>query len=158
MFCPGAIGGFDLLAALRRAGSTVTVRLTSVKGPAALVRPWMSDALLATLAGLGANDAPVAVHDGSAATAATLFPQNANIAASLALAVGDWEAVTVRIVADAGTPTTIHVVEIASDAGSYRLEFRNHPSPDNPRSSALVAASVLRCIETIAAGGDGHFT
>jgi len=147
LVCPGAVGGIDLLRAVRLAGSPVSVSLRSVKKPASLAQSWMSLAETEVLSAMQPGDPEHLVFEGPARQAAILFPQNANIAATLALALGDWDAVTVQIVADASTSTTIHTVSIASACGNYRLELQNSVSLDNPATSSLVAPAVLRCIE-----------
>jgi aspartate dehydrogenase len=157
LICPGAIGGLDLLRSVRRSGPGVTVRLTSTKRPAALLQPWMPAEQIRGLRRLRPGDPPEVLHDGSAVDAASRFPQNANVAATLALAADDWDAVTVRLVADAGVPATVHLIEIDGPSGSYRLEFRNHPSPDNPSSSGLVAFSVIRSISDLTPSGSPAF-
>jgi aspartate dehydrogenase len=141
----GAIGGIDLLRAASRAGP-VSVRLTSVKAPGSLIRPWMPADLVASLrAGLPDDDETV-VFDGGASEAAARFPTNANVAATLALAAGDWDAVTVRIVARRAATMTRHRIEIEAQTGTYLLDLRNVPLADNPASSRLVADAVLRAL------------
>jgi aspartate dehydrogenase len=143
--CPGAIGGIDLLRALRRAGP-VRVQLISTKAPAALLQAWMDDGQRVRLAAIGEGEELV-VFVGPAGEAACRFPANANVAATLALAAGDWDAVDVTMVARGGASGTHHRILIDAAVGAYELSLRNRTAPDNPRTSALVAPAVLRCIE-----------
>src|SRR3954468_15146717 len=76
----GAIGGIDAIAAMRVAGLT-SVRYRSRKPPAAWRgSPAEKVFALATLA------KPAVLYRGSAREAALLYPQNANVAAAIALA------------------------------------------------------------------------
>lgn len=152
----GAIGGLDVLRAARNSGP-VTIRLTSTKTPAGLVQCWMGAEEVADLHAAAAAR-PVVVFEGSVAEAASRFPANTNVAATLALAAGDWDAVTVTLVADAFTTTTHHDIAVETTTGSYRLSIRNVPSPCNPASSGLVANAVLRALEDRAADSGPVFS
>jgi aspartate dehydrogenase len=92
------------------------------------------------------GDEPVVLHDGPAREAAERFPKNANVAAALALAAGDWDIVHVRLVAVPGATLTRHVVEFAGPVGQYRFELANLPDPGNPATSGLVPYAVLRTL------------
>ncbi|MFC6878883.1 MULTISPECIES: aspartate dehydrogenase domain-containing protein [Actinomadura] len=152
LVCQGALGGLDVVRAAALGGPLTCVRLTSSKPPASLVQPWMDDGLAARLRALRPGDEPVAVHDGSAREAATRFPRNANVAATLALAAGDWSAVRVRLVADPAAVLTRHVVEFRGRVGEYRFELANHPDPGNPATSGLVAYAVARTLADLVPG------
>jgi aspartate dehydrogenase len=80
---------------------------------------------------------PVDVFRGGARDAARWFPRSLNVAATVAFAVGDFDAVEVVLVADRGAELTVHVIEADGDAGQYRFEIRNQPAPDNPRTSGI---------------------
>ncbi|WP_019634788.1 aspartate dehydrogenase domain-containing protein [Actinomadura atramentaria] len=142
----GALGGLDVVRAAARSGPLANVTLTSTKRSASLVQPWMDAGLAGRLTDATPGDAPVTVFDGPAREAAVRFPRNANVAATLALAAGDWDRVRVRLVADPGTPLTRHVVEFAAPAGAYRFDLGNLPDPDNPATSGLVGHAVLRAV------------
>lgn len=152
----GAIGGLDLLRSARRAGP-VTVQLVSTKKPASLVQPWMDADEADRLRNATEGDEPIVVFDGAAEAAAARFPANANVAATLALAVGDWVAVGVRIVADPAATSTQHEISVTAATGSYHFSIHNIPSPDNPASSQLVADAVLRAVADRAAGEGPQF-
>lgn len=142
----GAVGGLDLLASAAAHGVVEKVRVTTAKKPVALVQPWMDAAAERRLL---AAEGPVEVFRGTAREAAASFPRVLNVAATLGFAVGDFDAVEVVLVADPTTLLTRHVVEVEADAGSYRFDIRNHPSPDNPRTSAVVPAAVLRSLSVL---------
>jgi aspartate dehydrogenase len=148
--CPGAIGGVDLLRAVSRAEPGLSVRLTSTKLPTSLIRPWMDDDQVTRLRSLRTGQ--LVVFEGRAEEAARSFPTNANVAATLALATGNWDTVEVRLIADATATATRHQIDFAGDIGQYHLDISNHPSPDNAASSGLVAHALLRAIADRTAG------
>ncbi|MCA1223984.1 aspartate dehydrogenase domain-containing protein, partial [Streptomyces sp. 8L] len=94
-FTGGALGGLDLLQAVCRMGPLDEVELTTTKLPSTLEQPWMDPALLARLRG---TTEPVEVMCGTARDVPARFPKSTNVAASVALAVGDPDAVRVRVV------------------------------------------------------------
>jgi aspartate dehydrogenase len=152
----GAIGGLDLLRSVRRAGP-VSVQLVSTKRPTSLVQPWMDPEQAEALRDAIPGDAPMVVFDGSASEAARRFPANAKVAATLALAVGEWDAVRVRLIADPAASTTHHDVSVTAATGCYRLSIRNVPSPDNPATSQLVVDAVIRVVADWTADKGPHF-
>lgn len=142
----GALGGLGVVRAAAISGPLASVRLTSTKKPGSLVQPWMGVALAGRLQSLRETDEPLIVYDGPAREAAVLFPRNANVAATLALAAGDWSVVKARMIADASAATSHHVVQFKAQVGEYRFDLGNNPDPDNPATSGLVAYSVLRLL------------
>jgi aspartate dehydrogenase len=145
--CSGAIGGLDLLASAARMGRVERVRITTTKAAANLVQPWMEPALVRRL-----REATRAVEAmrGPARKVAQAFPRSANVAASVAFAAGNWDAVEAVVVGDPAAELTSHVIEADGAAGSYRFEIRNRPSQRNPRSSGVVPFAVLHAIEALA--------
>lgn len=145
----GAIGGLDLLAAAARMGTLTQVRITTTKRAANLVQPWMNDTEAQRLR---TATAPVEVLRGPARTVTAAFPKSANVAASVALAVGDWDVVDAVVIGDPAATTTSHVISADGAAGSYRFEIRNHPSAQTPTTSGVVPFAVLHAVEALAAG------
>jgi aspartate dehydrogenase len=132
----GAIGGIDALAAMRRAGlSSVTYR--SHKPPAA----WKGSAA-ETMLDLGSLQAPKMFYHGSAREAASRFPKNANVAATVALAGLGMDATNVELFADPTVACNIHEIEAVGTSGRIALRMEGYAFPDNPRSSMLTAFSV----------------
>lgn len=140
---PGAIGGLDLVRAAALMGPIDTATITSTKRPSTLVQDWMDDAERERL---HTATEPLTLYDGPVPELVRLFPTSTNVAAAVALAVGSWEAVRGRVVADPGVELTTHVIEVVGAAGRYRFEVQNQPSPQNPRSSGIVPWSVLATI------------
>lgn len=125
----GALGGLDLVAAANLA-PPLRVTLTTRKPPRALG---------GKLEGFA----------GSAAQAVAVFPQNLNVAATLALAAQDPGAVEVRVEADPSLRVNTHRVALDGPFGSARLEVSCLPLPDNPRTSWLAALSVLAVLRRL---------
>jgi aspartate dehydrogenase len=136
----GAIGGLDAIAAMRVAGLT-SVRYRSRKPPAA----WRGTPA-ERLVDLGALTRPTVLYKGIAGEAALLYPQNANVAAAVALAGLGFDATEVELVADPGAPGNVHEIEAEGAAGRFAIQLQGKPSRTNPKTSALAAMSVARAL------------
>ncbi|MEV2246593.1 aspartate dehydrogenase domain-containing protein [Streptomyces sp. NPDC049970] len=146
-FTGGAVGGLDLLQAVRSLGPLDEVRLTTTKLPSTLEQPWMDEELLTLMR---TATGPVEVMSGTAREIPVKFPRSTNVAASVALAVGDLDAVRVRVVADPAAHRTRHVIEAAGGHGTYRFEVAHRPDPANPATSQVVPYAVLRSLAALA--------
>ncbi|WP_108659107.1 aspartate dehydrogenase [Acuticoccus kandeliae] len=135
---PGAIGGIDALAAAKIAGIE-SVTYTSRKPPAAWRGTPAEDILdLASLA------EEAEFFTGSAREAATAYPKNANVAATLALAGAGFDATRVRLIADPAAPGNIHEYEVRSNAVNFTMRLEGKASPDNPKTSVSTVYSIAR--------------
>ncbi len=85
--------------------------------------------------------------DGTARVAATEYPKNANVAAAVALAGIGFDRTKVQLIADPNVTENIHEIEATGDFGRFSFEIRGNALPDNPRSSALAAMSVVSKLE-----------
>jgi aspartate dehydrogenase len=138
----GAIGALDCLRAAR-AGNLASVTYIGRKPPIG----WKGSAAEHRL-DLDALESGAQVHfDGTAGDAAREYPKNANVAAAVALAGLGFEKTRVRLIADADVTENIHVVEASGDFGRFEFEIRGRALPDNPRSSALAAMSVVAMLD-----------
>ena len=144
--CTGAIGGFDILRAAMLFGPLDEVAIASTKPAAALSRPWMDKTVQDALAD---GPEPVTVFDGPARQACALFPESANVTATLSLATVGFDGVRVQMVGDPAATRVRHEVTASGAAGTYELSFENAASPDNPRTSAVTAYSVLRALTDV---------
>jgi aspartate dehydrogenase len=136
----GAIGGIDAIAAMRVAGLTkVTYR--SRKPPAA----WRGSPA-EKVADLDSLKERTVLYRGTAGEAALLYPQNANVAAAVALAGLGFDATEVELVADPDAPGNVHEIEAEGAAGKFAIQLQGKPSRSNPKTSALAAMSVARAL------------
>ncbi|MDO9442842.1 MAG: aspartate dehydrogenase [Beijerinckiaceae bacterium] len=137
----GAIGGLDYLAAV--AGlPDLRVSYTSRKPPGA----WREELEQKGL-WQAAQAGEIALFSGSVEEAAKLYPRNLNVAATIALAIGRCDGVSVRVVVDPAAAGNTHEIEVESAAGRARFEFINAPSPTNPKTSLVTALSVIQSID-----------
>jgi aspartate dehydrogenase len=137
----GALGGLDYVRAVRHAKS-LRLRYQSRKPPAA----WRAE-LRERGHDPDALAAPVILFSGSARDAAADYPQNLNVAAAVALAGPGFESTRVEVVCDPAAIGNSHVVTAESEFGTMSLTIANRASPDNPKSSWIVARSLLAAIE-----------
>ena len=134
----GAVGAIDLLSALGASGE-LEVRYRGTKPPAAWAGTPAAEILnLTTLA------EPRIFFIGNAREAATAYPRNANVAATLALAGAGFEHTQVELMADPSAPGNVHEYSVASPLANYTIRIENKPSAGNAKTSATTIYSVLR--------------
>lgn len=134
----GAIGALDCLRAAR-VGRLQKVTYIGRKPP----HSWKGSPAEAKLDLDNLTQGAEVHFAGSARDAATEYPKNANVAAAVALAGIGFDDTQVRLIADPGVSENIHEIQAKGDFGSFSFEIRGHSLPDNPRSSALAAMSVV---------------
>lgn len=136
----GAIGALDYLGA--------AARLPGAKVMYESRKPLAAWAVELRELGLDteAMTEPYVFFEGDAETAAQRYPKNLNVAATLALAGIGMRDTSVRVVADPAVEANMHVIDVESPAGTFQGRIVNAPSPNNPKTSAIVAFSVVNAI------------
>lgn len=141
LFLPsGAVGGVDILAAARLSGIEDVV-YTSRKPP----RAWR-DTPAERLLDLDALTSEVMFFEGTARAAARDYPQNANVAATVAVAGAGFERTKVRLIADPHVQRNVHEVLVRSACADFHVRIEGKPSPTNPKTSLPAAFSIARLV------------
>ena len=137
----GAIGGLDYVRASQWTEQTV-ITYESRKP----LKAWQ-DELQARGYDLAGIDQPVLLFEGSAREAARLYPSNLNVAATLALAGIGMDNTQVRVMADPFISGNQHHIHVQSDHGTMSVQYANEPSRLNPKSSRIVAKSIVAAVK-----------
>jgi aspartate dehydrogenase len=140
---PGAIGGIDALKAARLAGLESVV-YTGRKPPVA----WKETPAEQAFA-LDQLKTPTVIYEGDAAQAAQLYPKNANVTATVALAGVGFEKTKVTLIADPTISSNVHELEARGAFGVLNLRLANNPFPDNPKTSMLSALSAAQTVKDL---------
>lgn len=91
----------------------------------------------------------VVFFTGTAREAATLFPDNSNVAATIALAGVGLDNTTVELIADPTLTHNIHHISAEGVFGKLEISVTGLPLAENPKTSSLAAFSALRlCCQT----------
>jgi len=142
----GAIGGLDAIKGARL-GRLRRVTLTTRKPPHTLRdAPGVARRRLRVTR----VTRPTILFDGPASRAVRAFPQNINVAATLALAGLGPARTRVRIIADPTVRRNIHEIEAVGAFGRLVVRTENHPSAGNPKTSELAILSALATLQQLA--------
>ena len=137
----GAIAGIDGLSSLK-IGRLKSVLYTSTKPPMA----WQGTPAAEEFDLVNINER-TELFKGPAREAARLYPKNANLAATVALAGLGMDETQILLVADPGVaPINVGRIDAEGEFGKLTVECRGMPAPDNPKTSATTALSLAHAI------------
>jgi len=136
----GAVAGCEALSAARFGGLNEVIYTARKPALAWRCTPAEQVCDLSTLS--SARE----VYDGPARQAAQQFPQNANIAAIVALAGIGFDATRVRLIADPEVRHNTHRLTASGAFGEMDVQIAAHPFPENRKTSALAALSLVRTV------------
>ncbi len=138
----GAIAGIDAL----KAASLVKldkIILTTRKPVNGFVQ---SDYLNKKKINLSSIKNETVLFDGSVEQAVRYFPQNINVASTLAIASGMPQKIRVRIITSPEYKINSHEIEMSGDFGRIVTRAENVTCPDNPKTSWLAVLSAIRTL------------
>jgi aspartate dehydrogenase len=136
----GALGGLDVLGAARLAGLDRVI-YSSSKAP----RAWKGTAAETMVDLDGLKEATV-FYRGNAREAALRFPQNANVAAAVALAGIGFENTEVQLGADPGATGNRHRIQAHGGFGEIDVSILGKTLAANPKTSMLAPYSLVRSV------------
>src|SRR3546814_14319748 len=111
-------------------GGVDTVSYVSRKPP----RAWKGTPAETTV-NLDALTGPAVFYTGTARAAARDYPQNANVAATVALAGLGFDATEVRMIAYPALHAKIHEITDSGALGDMHMVIRGQPLNNNPKTS-----------------------
>jgi aspartate dehydrogenase len=136
----GALGGLDVLGAARLAGLDAVTYLSN-KAP----RAWKGTAAEGMVDLDGLTQATV-FFTGNAREAALRFPQNANVAAAVALAGAGFEKTQVHLAADPHAIGNRHRIQASGSFGEIDVSILGRTLAMNPKTSMLAPYSLVRSV------------
>jgi len=138
---PGAVGGIDAISAVEESG-LVSVRYTGRKAPIS----WKGTPA-EEVVDLDTLTHPHEIFRGNAREAAQLFPKNANVVATIALAGLGFEKTSVSLIADPDVSRNMHRVQATGPNVALDYETSSGTLSSNPRTSALTVQSAYRALK-----------
>ena len=141
----GGIAGLDGIRALSAGNGLNSVTITNIKHPDGLRgAPYLAENSVDLPA-----DRAVMVFEGTAREAIAAFPANVNVAIALSLAGIGPDRTRVIVQSDPNATQTFHRIEADGTAGHLLVEVSSNPSPANPRTSVMAAASVIAALQDL---------
>lgn len=138
----GAIGGFDIMQAAMAQG-TVEASIYNIKSPEALEgAPYLEGKPLS-------QTETEIIFTGNAIEAIKAFPKNVNVAVALAIATVGADQTKVIMQSEPEKKLNTHRIDLKGDFGYAQIEITSTPSPENMRSSAIAAYSVVAKLKNL---------
>lgn len=142
----GGIGGLDAVRAIAAAGAVQRVSITTTKAPAGIRgAPYLIEHGIEL-----PDDRAMTVFEGSAREAVAGFPANVNVAIALSMAGIGADRTRVVVRSDPAAKRTEQLIELEGDVASLEVRIASNPSPSNPRTSYLAAASAIATLRDLA--------
>lgn len=139
----GAISGLDAIKAASMAGIT-SLTLTTRKPPSGFAKsPHISQKGI----NLDRIESETVIFDGDVDTAVKLFPENINVAATVALACGVKNKMRVRIITAPDFKRNSHEIDCIGEFGRMVSRTENVVCPDNPKTSYLAVLSAIQTLK-----------
>lgn len=144
----GAVAGIDAIKAAGL-GRIRQIRLTTRKP---LNSFFHNPYLMKKGLDVGRMKSETVLFDGDVASSVKFFPQNINVAATLALASGANGKMRVRIVTSPDYKNNSHEVEVIGDFGKIITRTDNVVCPENPKTSYLAVLSAIQTLRQFCQG------
>ena len=144
ILCTGSMPAVDWMGSAALDDCT-EVKVTQIKPPKA----WLGTPAEADHPDLLDITEPLILFEGSSRKAASLFPKNANVAAMLALATAGLDETRASLVADPNATGNRVELSFLGAAGKIKVQVEAAPSETNPRTSAIVALSVIKAVRKL---------
>jgi aspartate dehydrogenase len=142
----GALPGLDAIRGAKE-GAIRSVKLTSQLKPESLAH---EDYIRAKGFDFSTPPpAPVKVFEGSAGAAAAAFPRHFNVAITLSLGGIGFDKTQVEVWSNPTVAGAVHQVEVDADDINLTMISRNRPSATNPRTSRMVAPSIMAALRSL---------
>lgn len=146
----GAIAGIDAIKSSSLA-AIHKINLTTRKPPSGFVgNPYLTEQGI----DLGRIAKETVLFKGSVDSSVKFFPQNINVAATIALASGAKDKITVCIMTSPEYKYNSHEIEVIGDFGRIFTRTENVVCPENPRTSYLAVLSGMQTLRQFCQGTD----
>ncbi len=144
ILCTGSMPALDWMGSAALADCEM-VRVTQIKPPKA----WLGTPAEANHPDLLELTNSRVLFEGSSREAASKYPKNANTAAMLAIATAGLDETRASLVADPEAKGNRVELEFRGTAGKIKIQVEAAPSKTNPRTSAIVALSVIKAVRKL---------
>jgi len=141
----GALSGIDGVSSLKHLGIKSARIITTKKPQGYAGAPYITD----NAVDLSTITTSTQLFQGNARKAATGFPANVNVAATLSLAGIGADNTQVEIWADPQIKGNRHEIEVQGEFSTIRSIIENTPDPQNPKSSMLAAQSIVATLHNL---------